>query len=172
MSVSSPRISMCMQRVELEIVLSNNCYVVPRFLASLLHLGLILSDFSDFLFIYIFGCIGSSFLRSGFLQLCGVGLLFVAVHWLLTGVVSLVADHRLQARGLQQLWHVGSVVVARGLQSTGSVAVAHGLSCSVARLLRFQSSFPRSESFSTLCTISSPNIQRNFINIMKITELL
>ena len=29
-------------------------------------------------------------------------------------------------------WHVGSVVVARGLQSTGSVVVAHGRSCSVA----------------------------------------
>ena len=33
---------------------------------------------------------------------------------------------------LQQLWHMTSVVVARRLQSTGSVAVAHGLSCSVA----------------------------------------
>ena len=33
----------------------------------------------------------------------------------------------------QQLWHVGSVVTARGLQSAGSVVVAHGLSCSVAR---------------------------------------
>ena len=34
--------------------------------------------------------------------------------------------------GIQQLWHMGSVVVARGLQSIGSVVVAHGLSCSVA----------------------------------------
>ena len=32
----------------------------------------------------------------------------------------------------QQFWLVGSVVVARGLQSTGSVVVAHGLSCSAA----------------------------------------
>ena len=30
--------------------------------------------------------------------------------------------------GLQQFWCVGSVVVARGLQSAGSVVVAHGLS--------------------------------------------
>ena len=33
---------------------------------------------------------------------------------------------------LQQLWHFGSAVVARGLQSTGSVVVGHGLSCSAA----------------------------------------
>ena len=42
------------------------------------------------------------------------GLLFIAVH------------------GLQQLWHVGSVVVAHGLQSTGSVVVVRGFSCSTA----------------------------------------
>ena len=33
---------------------------------------------------------------------------------------------------LQCLWHVGSVVVAPGLQSTGSTLVAHRLSCSMA----------------------------------------
>ena len=32
----------------------------------------------------------------------------------------------------QQLWHMGSVVVTRGLQSTGSVVVAHRLSGSAA----------------------------------------
>ena len=32
----------------------------------------------------------------------------------------------------QQLWHMGSVVVAHGLQSAGLVVVAHGLSCSAA----------------------------------------
>ena len=47
---------------------------------------------------------------------CGEqGLLFVAVHRLLIEVASLVAKHGLEACGLQQLWHVGSVVVARGL---------------------------------------------------------
>ena len=35
-------------------------------------------------------------------------------------------EHRLRACGLQQLLHVGSVAVARGLQSAGSVAVVHG----------------------------------------------
>ena len=60
------------------------------------------------------------------------GLLFVAVHGLLIVVASLVVQHRLQARGLQQLWHVCSAVVDHRLQSTGSVVVAHGLSCSAA----------------------------------------
>ena len=60
------------------------------------------------------------------------GLLFVAVHGLLTAVTSLVAEHGLQAHELQQLWNVGSVVVACGLQSAGSVVVAHRLSCPAA----------------------------------------
>ena len=64
---------------------------------------------------------------------CGEwGLLFVAVCRLLIVMASLVVKHGLQARRLQQLWHMGSVVVAHGLQSTGSVVVAHGLSCSMA----------------------------------------
>ena len=47
---------------------------------------------------------------------CGKrGLLFVAVRGLLMAVASLVAEHGLQARRPQQLWHAGSVVVARGL---------------------------------------------------------
>ena len=56
----------------------------------------------------------------------------VAVHGPLTAVASPVVEHGLQAHGLQQLWHVGPVVVARGRQSTGSVVVAHGPSCSAA----------------------------------------
>ena len=60
------------------------------------------------------------------------GILFIAVRWLLIAVASLVAEHGLQAHGLQQLWHAGSVVVARRLQSAGSVVMAHGLSCSAA----------------------------------------
>ena len=55
------------------------------------------------------------------------GLLFVVVHWLLIAVASLVAEHGLQACRLQQLWCMGSVVVARGLQNIGSVVVAHRL---------------------------------------------
>ena len=60
------------------------------------------------------------------------GLLFVEVHGLLIVVASLVAEHGLQARRLLQLWHVDSVVVARGLQTAVSVVVAHRLSFSVA----------------------------------------
>ena len=64
---------------------------------------------------------------------CGEqGLLFVEVCGLLIEVASLVAEYRLQARGLQQLQHTGSVVVTRRLQSTGSLVVAHGLNCSAA----------------------------------------
>ena len=64
---------------------------------------------------------------------CGEwGLLLVAMHRLLIAVTSVVAEHGLQARGLQQLWHTGSVVVACGLQSAGSVVVVHRLSCSAA----------------------------------------
>ena len=48
-----------------------------------------------------------------------------------------------RAHGLQQLQHMGSVVVARRLQSTGSVVVAHELSCSVAcGIFRDQGSNP------------------------------
>ena len=48
---------------------------------------------------------------------CGKqGPLFVAaVRGLFIAMASLVAEHGLQARRLQYLWHVGSVVVARGL---------------------------------------------------------
>ena len=40
---------------------------------------------------------------------CGErGLLFIAVHGLLIAVASLVAEHGLQACGLQKLCHAGS----------------------------------------------------------------
>ena len=81
-----------------------------------------------FFFLIYFGCIGLWAVSS-----CGRwGLFFVAVRGLLIAVASLVSEHRLQARGLQSLWHAGSVVVARGIQSAGSVVVAHGISCSMA----------------------------------------
>ena len=60
------------------------------------------------------------------------GLLFVAVPGLLIVVACLVVEQGLQARGLQQLLHAGSVVVAHGLLSAGSVVVVHGPSCSAA----------------------------------------
>ena len=88
-------------------------------------------------FIYLFICL---FMAALGLHCCAWafsswgerGLLFVVVRRLLTVVASLVAECRLQACGLQQLWHVRSVVVACGLQSSGSVVVGHGLSCSAA----------------------------------------
>ena len=55
---------------------------------------------------------------------CCVGFSLVAasrgyspavVRGLLTVVASLVAEHRLWAHGLQQLWHMGSVVGVLGL---------------------------------------------------------
>ena len=55
------------------------------------------------------------------------GLLLVAVYGLLTVGASLAVEHRLQARELQQLQQAGSVVVACGLQSMGSVVVVHRL---------------------------------------------
>ena len=78
------------------------------------------------LILFIFGCIGSSLPHAGFFSSCGErGLLFLVVS-------SLVVEHWLQAHGLQQLWLMDSVVVAHSLQSTGSVVVAHGLTCSAA----------------------------------------
>ena len=55
------------------------------------------------------------------------GLLLVAVYGLLTVGASLAVEHRLQARELQQLQQAGSIVVACGLQTMGSVVVVHGL---------------------------------------------
>ena len=65
------------------------------------------------------------------------GYSFVAVHGLLTALSSLVAEHGLQAHGLQQLQHRGSVVVALRPQSLqASVAVVRRLgSCHPAPLL-------------------------------------
>ena len=79
---------------------------------------------------FIFGYAGSS-------QLCGLpsslgeqGLLSSCGMWAAhCGGFSCCGSRMF---GLQQLWHVGPVFVAPGLQSTGSIVVAHGLSCSVA----------------------------------------
>ena len=67
------------------------------------------------------------------LSSCGErGPLLAAVRRLLIAVASPAAEHGLQARRLQQLQHSGLVVVACGLQSTSSAAVAHGPSRSTA----------------------------------------
>ena len=102
--------------------LASYFFLFNKYLLSTYYL---LSPLFIYLLFSIFGYIGSSLLRTAL-------PLFVAVHGLLIAVASLVAELRLQVRGLQQLWHAGSVVVARGLQSTGSVVVAHRLICSAA----------------------------------------
>ena len=86
-----------------------------------------------YLFIYLFlAVLGLCSCAWAFSSCSERGLLFIVVRGLLILVASLAAEHRLQVHRLQQLWHVGSVVVAHRLQSTGSVVVAHGLSCSAA----------------------------------------
>ena len=60
------------------------------------------------------------------------GPLPVAVCGPLPGVASPAAEHGFQARGPQQLRLVGSRVQDQQLWCTGSVVVAHGLSCSTA----------------------------------------
>ena len=91
--------------------------------------GTSLSSFFKNLFIYllfIFGCICCC--TWAFSSCSEWGLLFVVVHGLLIAVASLVAEHGPQARGLQQLWPAGSVVVACGLSSCGSQALKCSLS--------------------------------------------
>ena len=85
-----------------------------------------------FIFIYLFlAVLGLCCCAWAFSSCSEQGLLFLGVCGPLLAVASLVAEHRLQAHGLQQLWCAGSVVVACGLQSSSSVVV-HGLSCSAA----------------------------------------
>ena len=91
-----------------------------------LFLSIILFFFLINLFIlFIFGCVGSSLLRGGFLQLRQAGT---------TLLCSAQASHcsGFSCCGAQALGMQASAVVACGLQSTGSEVVAHGLSCSAA----------------------------------------
>ena len=74
---------------------------------------------------YIFGCVGFSLLHGTFSSCGDWGLLSVAVCGLLIVVASLVVEHRLQVRGLQQLWLTGSRAPAQQLWCTGLVAPWH-----------------------------------------------
>ena len=58
--------------------------------------------------------------------LCCVDFSLAVVCGLLIAVASLVAEHRLQARGLQYLWYLGYIVEALGLQNIA--VVVHRLS--------------------------------------------
>ena len=65
------------------------------------------------LFIYVFLVVLGLRCCAWAFSSCGErGPLFVAVHGPLIVMASLVAEHRLQACGPQQLWHAVSVVVA------------------------------------------------------------
>ena len=79
-----------------------------------------------FLFIYLFlAALGLRCCTWAFFNCGKQGLLLVAGHRLLIAVVSLVAEHGLQARRLQQLWHAGSRAQAQQLWRTGLVAPQH-----------------------------------------------
>ena len=73
-----------------------------------------------FIYLFIFGCIGSSLLRGLSLVAASVGY-FVVVHGLLIVVASLCC-------GARVLGTRASVVVARGLSSCGSRALERRLS--------------------------------------------
>ena len=88
--------------------------------------------------------------------------LLAVVHGPLIAVAPPIAEHGLQARGLQQLWHAGSAAVARGLQSAGSAVMAHGSCCSaVCGILPDQGSnlcpLHWQVDFQPLCHQGSPN---------------
>ena len=108
-----------------------NCLMKSIFCSEDLSFNAFFFLFAFFLK-FIFGRVGSSLLGVGFLQLRRVGATLRCGARLLTVVASLVAEHGLQAHRLSSCGTWASVVVARGLQSTGPVVVAHGLSCSAA----------------------------------------
>ena len=88
---------------------------------------------SELCFIYLFIYLIYLFLAALGLRCCARafsscgerGLLFIAVHGFLIAVASLVAEHGLQVRGLQQLWLTGSRVQAQQLWLTGLVVPWH-----------------------------------------------
>ena len=74
-----------------------------------------LSFFKKFIYLFIYLWLSWVFVAAhGLFSSCGEwGLLLVAVRGLLIAVASLVAEHRLQACGLQYLWLTGSGVQAQ-----------------------------------------------------------
>ena len=81
--------------------------------------------FKNLFNLFIYGCVGSSSLCEGPLQLRRAGATPCRGAW---------ASHcrGLSCSGAQALGTRASVVAAHGLQSASSVVVAHGLSCSTA----------------------------------------
>lgn len=81
------------------------------------------------LLLLLFGCTGSSPRHSGLSLVAeSGGCSLVAEHALLLAVASLVAEPRFQARGLQQLHHVGSAAVVHVLSRSpaGRISLDQG----------------------------------------------
>ena len=88
--------------------------------------------FLIFIYLFILAALGLRCCTRAFCSCGEWGLLFVVVRGLLIAVASLIAEHRLQAQGLQQLWHTvqqlwlaGSRAQAWQLWHTGLVAPQH-----------------------------------------------
>ena len=89
-----------------------------------------ISSFNKFIlfiyFTYLFlAALGLRHYTQAFSSCGEQGLLFIAVPGLLNAVASLVAEHGLQAHGLQQLWLAGSIAQAHQLWHTNLVAPRH-----------------------------------------------
>ena len=85
-----------------------------------------------FLIYLLLAALGLRYCARAFSSCCEQGPLLTAVRGPLISVASLVAEYRLQAHRLQQLWHTGPAVWLAGsraqaqqLQSTGLVALRH-----------------------------------------------
>ena len=79
-----------------------------------------------FFLIYLFlAALGLCYCERAFSSCGEWGLLFIVVRGLLIAVASLVAEHGLQAPGLQELWLTGSGVQAQQLWCKGLVAPRH-----------------------------------------------
>ena len=89
------------------------------------------NHFFKFIYLFIFGCVGTSLLHAGFLQLPRAGATLRGSVW---------ASHcsGFSCCGARALGMWASVVVARGLSSCGSWALEHRLSScgALAQLLR------------------------------------
>ena len=77
----------------------------------------------------VFIIVSISLFLAGLGLCCCSGSSLVTVCGLLTVVSSLVKSMGYMVRGLQQLWHIGSMVVVHGFLSAGLIVVVHRLSC-------------------------------------------
>ena len=88
--------------------------------------SLVSTKFCNFFLIYFFlAVLGLRCCTRAFSSCSEQWLLFIAVTGLLTAAASLVAQHRLQAHRLQQLWLADSRVQAQQLWRTGTAALQH-----------------------------------------------